>query len=102
MGWRVPPNKGIIEFPAILHVRVTQAMHDEVKGRGGARWVRAILEANTRPAPPAPAANTPTGVSQGKPGMSSPAKRSRRVTRRRDLPRSSKRVTLDKKKRRGV
>lgn len=102
MGWRVPPNKGVIEFPAILHIRVTQAMHAEVTARGGARWLRPIIEANTRP-PPATSPAATDGDYGGKiPAGTVIAKRSRRVTRRQEPKKSSKRVTLDNKNRRRV
>lgn len=44
----------IVEFPAILHLRCSQAMASEVKARGGSRWLRALIDANTRPPEPAP------------------------------------------------
>ena len=102
MSFRVPPNKGVIEFPAILHIRVTQAMHAEVTARGGARWLRPIIEANTRPPPPA--ATMPGDKIGGadKRVTRMPAKRTHRVTRRQSGRPARSLVTLDKRKGRGV
>ena len=93
MSFRVPPNKGIIEFPCVLHVRCTHAMLDEVQARGGSRWIRALVAANTRP--PAPVDPAPI-VSPGIPSDTSPRIR-KRVSRK---PAGAKRVSLDKRKRR--
>lgn len=49
MSFRTPPNKGVIQFPCVLHVRCTQAMLDEIQARGGGQWVRSLVEANSRP-----------------------------------------------------
>lgn len=45
MGWRVAPNKGQIEFPAVLNARVTAAVKDYVARKGGGSYVRWVLEA---------------------------------------------------------
>lgn len=49
-----------IEFPVALHVRCTAAMLEEVKARGGGRWLRALITANIRP----PVPHTPAPVPQ--------------------------------------
>lgn len=38
-----------IEFPSVFNIRCTPEMRDEIKARGGARWLRKLIEANTRP-----------------------------------------------------
>lgn len=88
MGNRIPPNKGIVLFPAVWHFRCTQAMLEEIKARGGGHWLRSLIAANVRPVDVSPtltAAPELMPVSQ--------------VTRKN---RSSKRVSLDKRKRRKV
>lgn len=102
MRTRVPPNKGIVQFPAVMHFRCNAAMLAEIKSRGGSNWLRALVAANARPPSGAPQT---APVFDGEYGGEIPAvpavkaKRSRRVTSR---ARSSKRVTLDKRKRAAV
>lgn len=66
-----------IEFPKLFHFRVTVDMLDEIKGRGGAHWLRSLIAANTRP----PADATPPRGSR---------KRVRRVTLDKRKPRTVK------------
>ena len=37
-----------IEFPNVIHLRCTPEMAQEVKERGGSRWLRSLIAANTR------------------------------------------------------
>lgn len=70
-----------ILFPAVVHLRCTEAMKTEISARGGSRWLRAIIEANTRP----PTPDVPTAPQR---------------PRKRRAPKLSHGVSLDKRKRR--
>lgn len=93
-----------VQFPAVVHLRCTEAMREEVKARGGCRWLRSIVAANTRP----PGIDNPGTLDKPFSAWASvsptPAKVSRRS--RRDTPagsrKVSRRVSLDKRKRRKV
>lgn len=84
-------------FPAVLHLRCSNAMLEEVKARGGGHWLRSLIAANTRP--PAgdvtlPPANVSPAIASDTPAGSRRVSRKARSTR--------KRVSLDKRKRRKV
>lgn len=99
-----PHNKGHVLFPSVIHLRCTPDMREEVKARGGGRWLRSIIAANTRP----PGIDNPGTLNAPftKTGtvthiITSPAKQSPRITPARSR-KGSRRVSLDKRKRRKV
>ena len=101
---RSPPNKGHVEFPSVLHLRCTDAMREEVRARGGCRWLRSLIAANTRPPaavdPPwLQATGDPVGDTIGR-ETTDHGKPRRRVSRR--SPKPGKRVSLDKGKQKRV
>ncbi len=92
------------EYQALFHMRCTPAMKAAILGHGGARWMRALVQANL--AAPFTATPTPGEFAAATPTADLPAKR---VTRHTpaivgNKPRTKKvrRVTLDKRKRRTV
>lgn len=84
-------------FPTVIHLRCTPAQASEVKARGGGHWLRGLINANSRP--PAAADNPPFDPDPAPvtPPCDTPA--GKRITPR---SRKSRRVTLDKRKRRRV
>lgn len=58
MGWRVPPNKGIIEFPVKINARVTTEQHAFIARQGGGAFLRFLIgDAITASARPTPLLN---------------------------------------------
>lgn len=93
MFTRVPPNLGRHEFPATFHIRCTEKMREAIVAHGGARWVRAVIQANiaapytANPERGAYAGEKPAEATQADTGGSSRPKRKRPRKR-----------TLDKRK----
>ncbi len=105
--FRSPPNKGRVEFPAVFHVRCTQAMAEEIRSRGGGPWVRSIVAANSRPPVDKPQVDpdqlplpgvdvSPAIASDTRAPIGAPK---RRVSRKGKSPgENRRRVSLDRKK----
>lgn len=104
MADRTPPNKGLVEFPSVFHMRITQEMKQAILSRGGASWLRSLVAANTRVpenveptslplVSPSIASDTPAKSPRGKRGTGDTSPKKGKPRRR---------VSLDKRKGRAV